>query len=545
MMLEISFGRIFKTDVLVVGGGLAGLWAAFSATKSGSKVIILDKGKVGQTSCSKFASGDFKTMLPQDDFNTTMKRLVESGCYLGHQEWIETTLKESYDRVVETEELLGMKFARDENGEFIATKGIFSMLTISTSDLMKKFSKIVQKMGVKIYDRYFVSEPILDSNGRLKGVIALSTRELKYYVFLCKAVVLACGSCSLWAAYFGHQFSTGDGYALALKAGASLINMEAVNHNISFKSFDSTGTTFFRDHGVRYLNCKGEEFIKKYNGLPLSHAMALEVRESNGPIYLDLSGVKSSDFDSAKEIMPWLKLMFDRSNFNSKRIECIAAFAGSRGTSAGVFVTKEGFSEVSGLFATGDTGAKLGNGMGTMASLLNCSVYGKLCGIAASKYCQNVKMPSENVNIYSVNLPEKNEKDGLTADSVLMALQKTILPMDVVILREEGRLIKALNKLEEIKNEMLPKIEWTDPHTLIKKLETENMVLYCEVMLKSALIRTESRGLHYREDYPIRDNKNWLKWIKIRGETGNLYNFHVELVNLPKNAFKYITPPGK
>jgi succinate dehydrogenase/fumarate reductase flavoprotein subunit len=535
MMLEISFGGIFKTDILIVGGGLAGLWAALSATKSGSKVIILDKGKVGQTSCSKFASGDFKTMLPQDDFNTTMKRLVESGCYLGHQEWIETTLKESYDRVVEIEESLGMKFARDENGEFITTKGIFSMLTISTSDLMKKFSKIVQKMGVKIYDRYFVSEPILDSNGNLKGVIALSTRELKYCIFLCKAVVLACGSCGLRAAYFGHQFSTGDGYALALKAGASLVNMEAVNHNISVKSFDSTGNTFFRYHGARYLNCKGEEFIKKYNGLPLSHAMALEVRESNGPIYLD----------SVKDIMPWLKLMFDRSNFSSKIIECIAAFAGSRGTSAGVFVTKEGCSEVSGLFATGDTGAKLGNGMGTMASLLNCSVYGKLCGIAVSKYCQNVKMPSENVNIYSVNLPEKNEKDGLTADGVLLTLQKTILPMDVVILREEGRLLKALNKLEEIKNEMLPKIEWKDPHTLIKKLETENIVLYCEVMLRSALIRTESRGLHYREDYPIRDNKNWLKWIKIRGETGNLSNFHVELVNLPKKAFKYITPPIK
>lgn len=538
----LSINEILQTDLLVIGGGLAGCWTALKAKQQGLDCIIVDKGYIGHTGCSRFASGDFKCMLPESDFNACMEKIVVSSGYLGHQEWIEAMLLESYDRVLELE-AIGINFVRDNNGKILSTKDTLPELTISSAYLMPRFRKILRDMGVKLLDRIYVKELLLDKDDSVIGAIGLYTKTLEACKILSKATVLASGSCSLRASYFGHQFSTGDAYSLALKAGASLANMEAVNHNISFVDFDSTGGTFFRHNGAKFVNNKGEYFLEKYKGIPTGHAMAIEVKRTGGPIYIDIKDIKESDIDKAKNVMPWLKLMLERSKNGTSKYECIAAFAGSRATSAGIYITINGISEVDGLFATGDAGAMLGNGMGAMGvNLLNCSVFGSRCGIAAAEYCKNTAPPLTNSNEINYIEIEKPDKSGPTSETVLKKIQETILPMDVSIIRSESRLKAALNRIVEIKEEVLPKIIWNDAHSLVKKFETENMITYCEAMLKGAITRTESRVLHYREDYPMRDDKNWCKIILVKEKSNRLI---VETIDLPEKAFKYIKPNGK
>lgn len=541
-MTQIKPTEILKTDVLIIGGGLAGCWAALKAKQDGLNCTIVDKGYIGQTGCSRFASGDFKCFLPDSNFDSCMEKIVTSSGFLGHQEWIEAMLLESYDRVLELENI-GIEFMKNEEGKLLSTNDTLPELTISSAYLMPEFRKKLKKMGVKLYDRVFIKELLHDKEGTIIGALGLSTRELKTYIILSKATVMASGSCSLRASYFGHHFSTGDAYSLALDVGASLANMEAANHNFSFIDFDSTGGSFFRHNGAKFINSRGEAFMDKYKGIPPSYAMAFEARRTGGPIYMDIKDIKGEDIDKAKDVMPWLKLMLERSQNETQRYECIASFAGSRATSAGIFIDIDGVSDVKGLFATGDAGAILGNGMGAMGiNLLNCSVFGSRCGIAAAEYCKSIEMPLErDIESYSYEF-DRTGREDLTSEQVLEEIQKTILPMDISITRSGYRLEAALNNINLIRDEMIKRIGWDNSHNLVKKLETNNIVLYCEAMLKSSITRTESRALHYREDFPMRDDENWLKTILINGVTGKL---QVNTIDLPPEAFKYIKPNKK
>ena len=542
-MLPLGRSEVLKADLLVVGGGLAGCWAALKARQKGLDVLLADKGRVGETGCSRFASGDFKSMPPGGDFDGCMEKIFIGSGYLGHQQWIETALKESFDRVEELESL-GIHFVKDNTGGFLTTDDVLPQFTISSTQLMPKFREVLEKAGVRFLDRWFLHELLLNKEQQVSGAVVISTRENNYCVILCKAVILAAGSCSLRAAYFGHQFSTGDGYAAAVKAGATLVNMEAVNHNVSLRDYDTTGGAFFREHGVKYRNCRGEEFIHKYKGLPTGHAMAFEVKESKGPVFMDISAIKSDDFTEAGEIMPWLKLILERAKIDDpSRVPCVAAFCGSRATGAGVYVSIDGESIVDGLFATGDAGAMLSNGMGAMGiNLMTCSVFGSRCGMNAARYSSNREMPREDEIEgieRGINVTVKGDGD-LSANTLLAAIQKAVLPLEVVLIKEESRLKNALGRIEEIREEMLPLMEIHDIRSLIRVLETENMLLYCEAMFKSSLERRESRRLHYREDYPNPDNKNWCKWVKASGTPGNLT---ITTEDIPRDAFKYLRPP--
>lgn len=541
-MITFNPPEILVTDVLVIGGGLAGCWAALKARQRGMNCILIDKGHVGQTGCSRFASGDFKGMMPQSDFNACMEQIVIAGGYLGHQEWIEVMLLESLDRALELESM-GIRFEKGDDGRIRHTDETLPELTIGSSELMPRFRKVLQKAGVQIVDRIFIHQLLLDQEGTAAGALGLSTREAKTLAVLSKASIIASGSCSLRASYFGHHFSTGDAYSLALDAGASLVSMEAVNHNISFTEFDSTGGRFFRLNGATFINRHGEAFLHRYKGIPTGHAMAIEVKRTGGPIYMDIKGMKKAEIEKAGAVMPWLKLMLERSENQTQRYECVAAFAGSRATAAGISITKDGASTVKGLFATGDAGAMLGNGMAAMGiNLTNCSVFGSRCGNAAADYCREADTPSaDEVGPLSVEMGRSGSED-LTSEKVLHLIQQAILPMDISIIRHESRLRSALGRIEEIREEMLPRVAWHDPHTLIKKLETGNMVTYCEAMLEGALLRTESRGVHYREDFPKRDDAHWLKLIGIKGIPGKL---DLSTMPLPPGAFKYIKPTGK
>ena len=126
---------------------------------------------------------------------------------------------------------------------------------------------------------------------------------------------------------------------------------------------------------------------------------------------------------------------------------------------------------------------------------------------------------------------------GYEPYEAISRIQQTLIPINVYFFREGGRLREALNKIEEVKRDILPAVKAADPHELVKYHEADSMVFCTEMQLRPALLRTESRGIHMREDYPEKDDKNWLKWTVVKKD-GERMALSTEPVPIETYKFK-------
>ena len=170
--------------------------------------------------------------------------------------------------------------------------------------------------------------------------------------------------------------------------------------------------------------------------------------------------------------------------------------------------------------------------------MMKASVTGYRAGESAAKYVKVVESVEvdepEIAKLREITFGPLNRKGGFTTDHVLTRIQQTIFPYEMRMVMHEKRLQAALTMMEFFRDQFLPKLKAVDIHDLRKAHEVRNMVLGAEMMLRSALFRTESRGWFYREDYPHRDDVNWLKWIVLRGEAGNM---KLEAIPVPRESW--------
>jgi succinate dehydrogenase/fumarate reductase flavoprotein subunit len=176
--------------------------------------------------------------------------------------------------------------------------------------------------------------------------------------------------------------------------------------------------------------------------------------------------------------------------------------------------------DASGTNFTGPTYAALGSGMAGAA------VTGYRAGQSAARFASEVEEPSMSESDVArfrdtVNAPLQRES-GFSTGHVLARVQQTILPYEVRMVMHEKRLQAALTMIEFFRDHFLPKLRAVDTHDLRKAHEVRNIMLGAEMQLRAALFRTESRGSFYREDYPHRDDKNWLKWVILKNEDGKM-----------------------
>jgi succinate dehydrogenase/fumarate reductase flavoprotein subunit len=160
------------------------------------------------------------------------------------------------------------------------------------------------------------------------------------------------------------------------------------------------------------------------------------------------------------------------------------------------------------------------------ASVSGSAVQGVMASESAAAYVKGAKLPAipegELARLRAVTFAPSILKKGYAPEWVTQVLQRIMLPSHVLYIKSEARLKAALANIEFIRDHFVPKLMAEDTHALRLAHETKNMVLNAEMKLRTSLLRTESRGNHYREDYPARDDKNWLAWIKIKDEGGNM-----------------------
>ena len=260
--------HIISTDVLIVGGGVTGCFAAIRAKDFPVKVILVEKASVGCGGVSPFARGVWIYWDPtsEPDPEPLVKEITESTGLMVDPKWVRIALKMSYQNLLYIIKL-GAESEKDAKGNIIqlpiigSKHGVCSPLPGGYHFMWRLRAEALRK-GVEVYERVMVVD-LLKQKNHVVGAVGFSTRTGDFYIFRAKSVLLAAGSLNQTSP---HASSTGDGRALAFRAGAELRGMEFTGPCIAPRNLDTTGGLHLLfGSGAVLVNAKGERFMKRYN----------------------------------------------------------------------------------------------------------------------------------------------------------------------------------------------------------------------------------------------------------------------------------------
>lgn len=567
-----ELGEIVSTDILVIGGGIAGLPAAIKARESQADVLVVDKGGIGWVGQVPPSGGDV-FFLPQERVEEFFKWTVQDGAYLNNQDWTYAFAQDIGKDIMELNEW-GFPFVKIK-GEvaILSLQRDWNTVRFVARRGMMNLKKAALVRGVKTLDKVFMVD-LLKKDGKVVGAIGFGLADGKTYIFNATAVIIANGSCRYKQKWF--SVNTGEGVAMAYRAGAELMNAEFSN-TYAFGP-KATGLHWRRTPAYLFFeNALGESIMEKHypeamagrvpgqekqDFLQIADAMAKEVEAGRGPIYLDMSKLTPEErtyIDVGRSIAPGVETIPERLfckdlkrvllekcdiDPDKDKVEMQPMFVGGQGP---IRIDTECQTTVEGLWAIGDapslgsgwTGAR-SSGTHPGAGIGFAIVSGFRGGRSAGEYA----MTSSKVKI-DYNEAERVKRRVFAALSrggtmechgVVRQIHEAVVPIRYNLHREGTRLKEALRMVDKAKKN-LPKISVTDYHELARYHQAESMAMNAEWTLKAALMRNESRGTHHREDYPNRDDANWLKWIVIKEKDG-VARFSTETVPLEKYRLK-------
>lgn len=522
-------------DVVVVGGGLAGMRAAVEAARHGTNVAIVSKVHPVR-SHSVAAQGGINAALGIDDswekhaFDT-----VKGSDYLGDQDAIELMCQEAPMDIHELDSM-GAVFSRNQDG-FIAQRpfgGAGFPRTCFAADrtghaLVHLLYEQTIKHGIAIYEEWFMLS-IVVRDGVCCGITAIDIRTGIIHRLHAKAVILATGGYGrVYKNSTNAIINTGDGITLALDAGASLMDMEFVQfHPTTLKSTGILITEGARGEGGYLLNGLGERFMSRYapSSMELasrdvvSRAEQREIEEGRGIAGCVLLDIRHLGEKIINEKLPQIRgIAIDFEGIDPVK-EPIPIKPGAHYSMGGIKTDINGATLVPGLFAAGECACISVHGANRLGgnSLLETIVFGRRAGLAASDYAkseQSVEFPMHSLEEVSHSLAAViNRRDGERASEIRDELAGLMIK-NVGIFRDEDRLNLAASKIIELK-ERYNSVELEDKSDvfnteLIRLLELKSLITLAECIVMGAAARRESRGAHFRLDYPERDDKDWLK----------------------------------
>jgi succinate dehydrogenase / fumarate reductase, flavoprotein subunit len=534
-------GKVLKTQVLVLGGGLGGLWASIKAKKYTDDVLLVDKGPLNWGGLGSMCGGDMDIWDPADDVMAWVDDLVYYFDGLIEQDVIELLMQESYRRFVDYEEM-GHRFARDDHGSLrrVRQRGLPHVSALLSrpfgtggKSLVSVLVERANQLGLRRIGRIQITNIIKDGD-RVAGVVGFHTRSGEFYTIKAKAIVLATGNAN-WKSSYGTNTCGGEGFALALDAGVRLRNFEYLKVWNVPKDFAWEGQTMLLPLGARFVNGLGEDFMKKYSpelGAKMdphynTRAMAEEYLAGRGPIYFDASQMKPEDVELLTPTGGWMGINYARlkemgMDFFKSKLEWIPQINYNIG---GVDADINGESNVKGIFAAGrarnlEPGVYLG-GWAVSGTATTGTIAGENAARTALSLSYEPRIDPALTAQIKADLLARMSKPGIPPKEALNELREVVAPYDVSILKTEKGLTRALNRLKEIQEEILPHMGAGSPHFLMKANEARSIATVTEMYLTSSLLRKETRGGHHRVEYPGRDDQ-YLGWFLITKKAGRL-----------------------
>ena len=539
---------IYKTmecDVLVIGSGGAGFCAAIKARDSAERVILVEKAHHGRSGCSPFAAGIWTIKFPEDNTEAYMREIIEWGEYLSDQEWVKTFLDLIYPVSMELEEWAQKYgkavFEKDGQGNFIRRQSRGHLNTthcvFNSFPMIDTVKRKAKEKGVTFVERTMVTD-LVTSGDRVVGAVGLNYRTGDVYLFKAKAVIVAAGKIDFSKVFMATKNLSGELVAASYRAGAELFNLEMSGSNTCARDFYIHGLNLIVGSGGRFLNGRGEEFMWEYDPVlgnratlqPLTIAMCHEVKEGRGPIFLDMSRVSASDKELMRKILPHSFKTWERSGMDFFKDQVPWIPVPLMGYIGGVKVNTRCESSLSGLYVAGDASGQPHHGAYSIGGLAVTYAYlsGWIAGQQAAQAVAGVDDPAwdkahldEQVRDVMKGYTEPfDRRQGVDPRDVLWKIQEILVPYSMSYVRTGERLTKALGEIERIRAEEIPSMKAVEVRDLVKVQEVRSLGLMAELLLRSALVRKESRGFHFREDYPYTDNRNWLKWVMVKQAEG-------------------------
>jgi fumarate reductase (CoM/CoB) subunit A len=542
-----------KTDVLVIGAGGAGARAAIEAAINDPNlsIVILNQGPIGKSGLTSMANGGMQWVSHPDDSPLALfEDVIQIGCYLNDQNLVEVLTEEGPERA---EELIrwGAKMIPHKGGAGGSPDTPPGRPSYPRSHYIPGVTymaalrnELERHSNVTTLEDVIVTKLFCEGK-RVIGAFVLNIRTGEYVVIEAKATVLAAGGLgeiyphSTNAPFGMHGHATGMGYAMAYHAGAELIDMEMVQFtgNQLWPPWLLGNPALLSSMcGGKYVNARSEEFLKLPQPRDAIQRLAFkEIREGRGTerggVYIDLtlSPLSSEEIEKqlklslaeeiAKERWKLIKAM-SVNNPDPKNWRVEFTPGGAHFFMGGVRINERCETNLEGLFAAGEVsgGVHGANRMGGNA-MVEIIVFGARAGRSAAEYAKRVDWlkPKE--------LPE-DEYERLcgffkargVAPKTVMDRIATFMAEYVGVAREETDLKKALSEIESLRANDLRDLRAPQGRRFnlgwVEAIQVPYMVDVAEMIARSALFRTESRGAHYREDYPERD-PTWLKHTRI------------------------------
>ena len=531
------------TDVLVIGGGSAGMWTAiqYKTQNPQGDVLVADKGPKDWGGLMSLSGGDFDAIMPEENVDDWVKDLVYYWDGLCDQNTMKTILSGIYDRFQDYQDM-GCEYLKDEDGKLkgVPQRHLDHYKLYVTKEkgyggerMAAALAKKAEEKKVRRIGRVLITD-VIKKEEQIVGAVGFHTVEGIFYIIHAQAVVIACGMTG-WKASYMKNTTAGEWLPIALKAGAEVKNFEFGRVWNTPKEFSWEGQTTLLPLGAKYVNKYGENFMEKYspkfgnNTDPhyVTLGMAMEARAGRAPIYFDISELNCSAIDVIKPKYGWQVLNYNKLkekgiDFFEQRTEWNPQLMCCFG---GIEADAEGHTGVEGLYAVGtsrslDPGVYIG-GFGLSTTAQGGYLAGNAIAEDLKKKRTNVIFTAKEAEPYQRELEARTEKHGLTPKQMLRRIQEIVFPYEVSIIKSEESLKVAGEKLKGLKEE-LEHMRADDPHELLKLMEVRGIYKLTELFIRASRERTESRGGHYREDYPNYDDEKWLAWLLFREEKGKL-----------------------
>lgn len=566
--MELKVSKTITTDVLVIGGGGSGVYAAIEAVRAGADTVIVSKGKIGNSGNTIMIGGSYSMdgynakhvygFEAGDDSITPdylFEQIVKQSFYLSEQDLVQQFVEDSPACVYEMHgwieragqkqlfikpagwNLSGCAMGRGLRQGLKENPGIGLYEDIMIVDLLKKGDNVIGALGIDIY-----------------------TGDILH--FAAKAVVLATGGYQPFKVKSTNSDMTGDGMAIAYRAGAALADMEfllpcvtalepeaikgslmpfiyEVMNGIAVHSMDKNGNHIKIPDDMRDI-ASGSELEKLIMTYYWSEAIAEGRGLPDDGMYYDLSNMSDKEIaDTFDRYMDMMSLYYPRGYYhgdsimqyrdfilaNGKKVKVGAVFEYSMG---GIFITKNMETTVPGLYAAGETGSGVFGASRIADATTEMLVQGWKAGHSAGQYAKQVPLEAADqaqIDLILQDMARPLGKTGTFTGVRFLREIETSADNGFGICRSESNLKQSIDTLfaltHQISDICVAGQSLRYNYDFIRALQAKNLLTCTLAGLRAAQMRKESRGFHIRHDYPKVDHTHWARRILVcQGEKG-------------------------
>jgi len=543
---------VIESDVLVIGSGGAGCRAAIEASRQNAQVVLVTKGLFGRCGATSMSTTSYNAAFghtdPEDSPLVHFKDTVVGGSFLSDQELAYILARDAPQRMMDLEGFgaifmrKGSKFFQIHNPGSTYSRVCY-LDEITGRHILFTLRGEIIRYGVKTFPETLITS-LITQDQQVVGAAGLDLRRGDFLFFKAKSIVLALGGAGqIYPTTSNPSDITGDGYALAYRAGAKLIDMEMVQFFpcgltkphlrkglLVLEPGEVEEGRLYNRLGERFMERCDPEKMEKTTRDKLSQAIYKEIAggrgSPDGGVLMDFSCVPQEELTKRKDEIDRIRELTGV-DLREQPLEVAPTVHHFMG---GVKIDEECQSTVRGLFAAGENaGGVHGANRLSGNALAETQVFGARAGECAAKFA--LKTIGTSLNPARVDQEEKRvfallDPDGSLSPSRFKDEVRHVLWKYVAIIRNGRDLERAKTELSSLR-ERLCDLKLSSSSTYYNQewaecIEAENMLDVATLVTELALLRTESRGAHFREDYPERNDKCWLKHTVAERRNGKL-----------------------